>query len=481
MMPIPNTNALIWAAAACTIGLLAGWLVTWAVLRHRRIRESNAVAEELSAAREDVLRLTRSLAEASARLERIDPLETALKEKDERVGELTRRCAKLETLIRQDRLEARDRSAWLQDAQNSLREAYRSLSADALKENNDTFIDLAQSVLRRFVDQSRSDLDARGQAVDHMIKPLKASLERYESQIQAMERARESAYGGISQQMIHLAQTQEQLQKEAGRLATALRTPQVRGRWGELTLKRVAELSGMQSRCDFIEQPSGGDGDRKSRPDMLVHLPGGRQIVIDAKVPLNAYLEALEAENEDQREERLSRHADHVLSHIHQLSRKAYWSQFQPTPEFVVLFIPGETFFAAALAQNPSLIEEGVKRNIILATPTTLISLLKSVAFGWRQEKTTENARRICDLGQELYDRIRTLTGHLQTLGREIRQVVGAYNRTVGSFERRVLASARRFEDLGLSTKDGREPPHVEAIPNVPVPPKTTDPDEPIA
>ncbi|MFZ7127010.1 MAG: DNA recombination protein RmuC [Desulfobacterales bacterium] len=475
MIPLPTPDTIGWAASAGAAGLLAGWAVARAVLKRKTDRQLDAEKRALSAAQNEILRLSRLQADAAARLERLQSVEGELEKREQQVVDLSSRCVRLETLIQQDRREARDREQWLEKAHHRLREAYQALSATALKENNAAFMDLAQSVLGRFMDQSRSDLDLKEQAIVQTMQPLKESLDRYEQQIQAMERTRESAYGGITQQVKSLVRTQEQLQREAGRLATALRSPQVRGRWGELTLRRVAELSGMQPHCDFVEQPVSRDGERRSRPDLVIHLPGGRLIVVDAKVPLNAYLDALEANSEERRERCLRQHADRVLAHIQQLSRKAYWSQFQPTPEFVVLFIPGENFLAAALSQNPALIEEGAQKDIILASPTTLISLLKAVSFGWRQEKTTENARRICELGQELYDRLLTLTGHFQSLGRELGRAVESYNRTVGSFERRVLTSARRFEDLGLSPKKKPMPAVVDTLTILPANPQAVE------
>ncbi len=468
MIPAPAPDTVIWALLGAAAGLFVGWAVTWAVLRRRHERAGEA-------ARREIHRLSALHTEAAVRLEALAPLEARLREREARIDQLALRSARLETLIRQERREMQDRSAWLQDARRQLEDTYRSLSAAALKENNAAFLELARSVLKGLADRSRGDLDARREAVDRLIAPLRERLDRYDQQVQAMEKARAEAFGGIAEQMHHLVRTQESLRREAGRLATALRTPQVRGRWGELTLRKVAELSGMQAHCDFVEQPWDAGEEHRSRPDMLVRLPGGRQVVVDAKVPLNAYLEAVESDADATREEHLRRHADHVLSHIHQLSRKAYWSQFQPTPEFVVLFIPGENFFAAALDRNPGLIEEGVRRNVILATPTTLISLLKAVAFGWRQEKTTENARRIGELGQDLLDRLQTLTRHFHALGRDIGRAVTAYNRAVGSYERRVLAAARRFEDLGLAPRKGGSLDAVDTIDTIPIPPKGTN------
>jgi DNA recombination protein RmuC len=342
----------------------------------------------------------------------------------------------------------------LRELRTSLTDTYKALSAGALRENNQVFIDLAKSTFSKYIDAAKVDFETRGKAVKESILPLHEALNRYDEHIQAMERSREKAYGGLSNQVQSLIQTQDILQKEAGKLVNALRVPHIRGRWGEITLRRVAELSGMQNHCDFFEQSATRSEEGLLRPDMVIQLPGQRQIIIDAKVPLVAYLDAIEADTEEEREARLTTHARHVRTHINQLSQKAYWTQFKPTPEFVVLFIPGENFFSAALSKNPQLIELGVQKNVILATPTTLISLLKTVAFGWQQEKLTENARKISELGAELYERLSTMGQHINNLGRDIERSTHTYNKVVGSLERRVLSSARKFKDLGITQKD---------------------------
>ena len=294
----------------------------------------------------------------------------------------------------------------------------------------------------------------RQELAGEVTRPVLDALERFERQVQTMEQGRQNAYGGLSRQVETLARTQQDLQRETGRLVQALRQPQVRGRWGELTLRRVAEISGMQNHCDFYEQAAARTEDGMQRPDMVVRLPGQRQIVIDAKVPLTAYLDSLETDSDEQARKQADRHAELVRSHITGLAQKSYWRQFEPTPEFVVLFMPGENFFSAALSRQPGLIEEAAAKGVILATPTTLITLLKTVAYAWRQESAVENAREVSRLGSELYNRVYAMIGHFNSLGRELDKSVAAFNRTVGSLERRVLVSARRFRELGVVQSD---------------------------
>ena len=347
------------------------------------------------------------------------------------------------------RMEERERAfaeqkAIIESSERKLADTFKSLAADALETANRSFLTLADQKL--------------GAAV----APVSESLGRLDREIRAIEGARREAYGALGEQIGNLLIAQKELRSEAMNLTRALRAPSVRGRWGEMQLKRVVEMAGMLERCDFFQQANAVNDDGRLRPDLRVQLPGGKNIIVDAKVPLQAYLEALDAPSEEARQERLRQHAQQVRAHMAALSAKSYWDQFQPTPEFVILFLPGEPFFSAALEQDPSLIEQGVTQRVILATPTTLISLLRAVAYGWRQEQLAENAQRISEMARELADRFATMIDHLRRVGGSLRSSVAAFNDAVGSFESRVMPWARRFRDLGVAGK--KEPGELERI-----------------
>jgi DNA recombination protein RmuC len=357
----------------------------------------------------------------------------------------TRLKAELET----DRAVHAERLRTYQDAESSMRDAFRALSDDALKSNNQAFLDLAETRLRDARTAATADIDDRRRAIENLLAPMAKTLGEVDREIRESERRRVEAGAQLMQAVASLDTAGQDLRSQTGKLVDALKRPGVRGRWGELQLKRVVELAGMVQYCDFVEQHTVTDGDdRRMRPDVIIRLPGGKHVVIDAKAPLDAYLRALEAPDEASRLALLCEHAKQVRMHVSQLAAKGYAAQIHPSPDFVVMFLPGEMFFSAALEQDPALIEFGVEQHVVPASPTTLIALLRAVAYGWQQEAMEENARKIGDLGRQLYESVRVLGGHFDTLGTRLKSSLDAYNQAVGSLERNVLVKARRFKDL---------------------------------
>jgi DNA recombination protein RmuC len=349
-----------------------------------------------------------------------------------------------------------------QSAPGKMAETFQVLADTALRTSQQSFLDSARSTLETVRVEMTGDLTQRQTAVETVVKPLADSLAKLESQLHELEFTRQRAFGGIEQQLQTMAQREVDLQKETEKLVSALRSPQVRGRWGEITLRRVAELAGMAERCDFFEQETQETESGRIRPDMIVKLPGDRTIVVDAKVPLTAYLDAVAATSDTDRRNALLRHSQQVAKHVEQLSGKTYWAEFQPTPEFVVLFLPGDPFFSAALEYKPSLLEDAAEMKILVATPTTLIAILKGVSHGWRQEKLAKNAEEIRQLAAELFDRIVTLQAHFNDIGNALGKSVESFNRCVASLESRLYPSLRRIRDLGATTAD--QPPAPERI-----------------
>jgi DNA recombination protein RmuC len=453
---------------AALIAFAAGGGTVWMVARRQSERafesgkasthaERAALVERVVARDRDIARLELALREAA---------QTASL-RDETIVSIKAHNAGLEAELDAERASACEKLAVLNGAQEQLTTAFRGLSAQALKANNESFLDLAAQTLGKYQQGAQGELEKRQQAIQELVAPVRLSLDKLDGRIHDIEKLREGAYQALTTQVRSLSEGQVDLRRETLNLVKALRQPATRGRWGELQLRRVVEMAGMVEHCDFIEQAHVAGEDGRQRPDVVIRLPGGLNIVVDAKTPLAAYLEAAETDDDDVRRQRLVDHARQVRDHMTRLGRKSYQAQFDPSPDLVVLFLPGEMLFSAALQQDPELIEFGVGEKVMLATPTTLITLLRAVAYGWKQEALARNAQEISELGRQLHDRIAVMAAHWAKVGKNLGEAVGAYNGAIASLETRVLVSARRFKEL-KAVPDGREIAVLEPIELVP-------------
>ena len=369
-------------------------------------------------------------------------------------------CRQLETEVQRlslqlehEKTRIAEKAEGIEEVRRQLEQTFLNLSNQALQSNNENFLRLAREKLSQYQIQAEASLDKKEKAIETLLHPITETLKQTESQIQAIEKERKEAYGSLTQHLKLISESQTDLRAETQNLVQALRRPEVRGQWGELTLKRIAELAGMVNHCDFYEQQTGSDEDSRMRPDMIVRMPDQRELIVDAKTPLDAYLNAAQTRDDKARAESLHKHARNVRERMRELASKAYWNQFKHSPDFVVLFIPGEQFLLAALEHDPQLLEDALKNKVILATPTSIIALLRAVAFGWRQQSVAKNAEKIRELGEALYQRLATFATHLQKLGKSLDASVEQFNKATGSLDRQVLPAAKRFDELGIEKK----------------------------
>jgi len=376
------------------------------------------------------------------------------------------RRARLEEELRQERERGSEKLQLLQDAEKRMQESFQLLAQEALRTSKTDFLELAKTQIEGLHKAATQDIDGKQKAIDELVAPIRESLGKVDEKLGAVEKDRATQHAALFQHLRHVTEAHKELRTETANLSRALRAPTVRGRWGEIQLRRVVELAGMVDHCDFHEQRTVQAEEGALRPDLVVSLPGGASVVVDSKVPLDAYLAAAEATDAEARERHLADHARRVREHVNTLAGKSYWKQFEDAPDFVVMFLPGEVFYSAALAEDPTLIEQGFQKRVLLASPTTLISILRAIHLGWNQERLAENARKISDEGRALYDRIKTLAEHFDKLGRSLKSSVEHYNRAVGSLDQRVVVSARRMKELGVGTQD--DPPALGPVERLP-------------
>jgi DNA recombination protein RmuC len=414
------------AFAGLIVGFALGWLVSSLVKKAATAgapQQAELLSQQLEAAKKECLTLRDNLLKATA-----------------------------ERMTAQSQLA--DEKKFLEEAHLKLADTFKSLAAEALHNNNQDFLTIAEDKFKGLKKDSVAELETREKAIDMLVKPLLETISKYQEETRKFADSHREQFGKVSERLESIAVANSSLQNETAKLVNALKRPQVRGRWGEITLRNTAELAGMAAYCDFVEQETVATETGNLRPDMVVKLPSDREIVVDSKVPLDAFLTSLEARTDEERETALRRHADQVYTHIDKLASKKYWEQFPTAPDFVVLFIPNDSFLAAAAEKRPTLIEEALAKNVVIATPTTFIALLKAVAYGWKQQKVSETARRIFDLGMELSERIGIVAKHLNNIGEGLGSAMDAYNEAVGSIERRLLTTARKFKELGASERE---------------------------